>query len=311
MQNKTIGVLGCSSIAKKAVIPAITECNGLILSGVASRTPEKAASFAKENNTEAFSYEELIASNVDAIYVSLPVGLHYEWGKRVLDSGKHLLMEKTFTETYAQAQELFQLAQEKELCCMEALMYRYHPLQLQIKSLLRDIGKVQRVEAHFGFPHFDNKNDIRYNKALGGGAMLDCLIYPLSFVFSILGSNYRDMLHSNYYDINTGVDERGYIQLEYPETVANISYGFGHSYRNEVTIWGENGILKSQRAFTRPPQCDIPIEIWSNGRCEEHPTDKENHFVNMLNVFSEELDGKLSLDIDVLERIAFIEKLKN
>jgi NDP-hexose-3-ketoreductase len=141
--------------------------------------------------------------------------------------------------------------------------------------------------------------------------MLDCLIYPLSFVFSILGTSHLDISHCNFYDERTGVDERGYIQFKYPNSIANISYGLGHAYRNEIIAWGTKGILKASRVFTRPSQCELPIEVWSNGNCVKHPTAKEDHFVNMLNVFSERIDKKISYGSDVLERIAFIEKLKN
>ena len=109
-----IGVLGNSSIARRSVIPAIKECKDFVLAGVGSR--------------EGQSYESILDSDVDAVYVSLPVGLHYEWGKKVLKSGKHLLMEKTFTESYGQAKELFDIASVLNLSCMEALMYEFHPL---------------------------------------------------------------------------------------------------------------------------------------------------------------------------------------
>ena len=115
MSNVKIGVLGCSSIAGRSVIPAIVDCNNCILSGVASRDNVKAKLYAEKFNTKEYSYEELLNSDIDAIYVSLPVGLHYEWGKKILESGKHLLMEKTFTETYQQAKELFDIAEQNNL----------------------------------------------------------------------------------------------------------------------------------------------------------------------------------------------------
>ena len=74
-----IGVLGNSSIAKKSIIPAIKKSKNLDLCGVGSRGGETGK-----------SYKDILESDVDAIYVSLPVGLHYKWGKKVLESGKHL-----------------------------------------------------------------------------------------------------------------------------------------------------------------------------------------------------------------------------
>jgi len=293
-----IGLLGHSTIAKKSMIPAIEKCDWFMLGGIGARD-------IRTGN----SYEEILESDVDAIYVSLPVGLHYKWGKKVLESGKHLLLEKTFTETYRQAKELFDLAKELNLSCMEALMYEFHPLQNQIESLLSDVGNIRSVEAHFGFPHFENKNDIRYQNDLGGGAILDCLVYPLSFVFRILGYDYTDYEPKIFWDIVNDIDECGYIRLQYDDSIANISYGFGHSYRNEITIWGDKSILTAKRVFTRPKDCDEDIKILKNGEVKSYKVENTDHFVEMLNNFKSYIDMNESTSKRTLERMKFIERL--
>src|SRR5687768_8826608 len=92
-----VGVLGCSSIADRSTIPAMQRSGSVRVAAIGSRDPTRAAEFAARHGADACSYEELIGRpDLDAVYVPLPVGLHYEWGRRVLDSGKHLLLEKTF-----------------------------------------------------------------------------------------------------------------------------------------------------------------------------------------------------------------------
>ena len=297
-----IGVLGNSSIARRSVIPAIKECKDFVLAGVGSR--------------EGQSYESILDSDIDAVYVSLPVGLHYEWGKKVLKSGKHLLMEKTFTETYEQAKELFVMSKRLNLFCMEALMYEFHPLQKQIDSLLSVVGDIRCVEAHFGFPYIENKNDIRYQKNLGGGAILDTLVYPLSFVFRILGDKFLDHHSIIFRDEQSEVDDRGYTHFQYDDAVANISYGFGHSYRNEVTIWGEKAILKTNRVFTRPKNCDEPIQLISStkdrnktGKYERYEVENVDHFLGMINSFSDSISNNNDLNNDTLKRMLFVKGL--
>jgi len=294
-----IGVLGYSSIARKSIIPAIEKSNDFVLNGIGSR-----------NEVTGKSYDDILKSDVDAIYVSLPVGLHFEWGKKVLESGKHLLLEKTFTENFEQAKQLFNLASTKNLTCMEALMYEFHPLQQQINLLLPDIGDIMSVEAHFGFPHFEDKSNIRYKKELGGGAILDCLIYPLSFVFKILGDNFLDYDSTIFYDKKNKIDERGYIKLKYDKSIANISYGFGHAYRNEIIIWGSESILKVKRIFSRPKNCDDHIEVWTNGKCKTYEVEMKNHFFEMLNSFSNLINSKDSLSKKTLKRMSFIDLVK-
>jgi len=311
IKNIKIGALGCSRIAKKSLIPAIVDSENFILSGVSSRDEETAYKFSKEFETDDYSHEGLLDSDADAIYVSFPVGLHHEWGKKVLESGKHLLMEKTFTETYEQGKELFDIAEQNNLVCMEALMYEFNPLHSQIDNLLATKGDIKCVEAYFGIPHFEDKNDIRYLKELGGGAILDTLIYPLSFIFRILGNDFADFKSSIFYDKKSGVDERGYIHFEYDNAVANISYGLGHSYRNEVCIWTDKGMLKAERVFSRPKECTNPIEFWSNGKCKIYESELSNHFINMLDSFANYIDwGACPTHQNTLNRLKFIDRLR-
>lgn len=306
-----IGILGCSSIAQRMVIPAIINSEQFVLAGVASRSSSKAASFAQTFETTAHTYEDLLNEDIDAVYVSVPVGLHHYWGKKVLENNKHLLLEKTFTETHAQAVELFEISHQRKLACLEALMYQYHPLHTQLAAAIEDLGKIRHVEAHFGFPHFDDRSDIRYSKDLGGGATLDSLIYPLSFVFRTLGTEYTGYKASLYYDKTSGVDERGYIHLEYEEASAALSYGFGHSYRNEIAVWGSEGILKLQRAFSRPSTCTTPIEIWTNNVSTHTETVQSDHFSDMLAAFAANVETLNNKSTDTLSRIRFIEKILN
>ena len=91
MEKKiNIGVLGCANIAQRYVIPSICKNNLFQLVGVASRSKEKADSFASIFNTKAYySYESLLELDLDAIYIPLPNGLHYEWIKKALNKKKN------------------------------------------------------------------------------------------------------------------------------------------------------------------------------------------------------------------------------
>jgi NDP-hexose-3-ketoreductase len=301
-----IGVLGCSSIADKSVIPAIIECENTQLLGVASRDSLKAEHYASKYDTIPHSYQELIDGRADAIYVSLPISLHYEWGKRVLESGKHLLMEKTFAQTSSQASELYQIARDKNLICMEALMYKFHPMQKKIEKIASSIGEIRHVEAYFGFPHFEDPQNIRYQKELGGGAIYDLMVYPLSFVFDILGLEYRECKKTVFYDSSRKIDEYCSLYFEYPEATANISFGFGRAYRNEAVLWGTDKVVKVDRAFTRPSIGAPPIRVYADNQILEEVIDA-NHFVEMLKHFSSLKRQDVIREQSTLERIKFME----
>lgn len=308
---KKIGILGCSAIAEKALIPAINANKNFQLAGVASRSAAKRKSWSSKWGVPAYTYQGLLESDVDAVYISLPVGLHYHWGLKTLRARKHLLMEKTFTCTHAEGKKLFDMASRKGLGCMEALMYEFHPLHNQIDDLLSNLGELRHITATFGFPHFSDTNNIRYSPELGGGAILDCLIYPLSFIFRLLGENYTNRAATIHYDEKYNIDDRGYIQLEYPKTTANIAYGFGHAYRNEVAIWGSKGILKAKRVFSRPKECDEGIFLQLDREAYTYTVHPANHFVKMLDAFASCIDGGANKSQATLSRLDFMDNLRN
>jgi predicted dehydrogenase len=307
MYKIKIGILGCSSIAEKCIIPAIKKIKKASLSGVASRNKNKAIAWGIKHETKPYTYEELLLSDVDVIYISLPPGLHYKWGKKVLLSGKHLLMEKTFTTNLQDAIELFNIAKLKNLKCMEALMYEFHPVQNKIDGLLEKIGDVKHLDASFCFPHFTNKANIRYNKSLGGGSIYDSLIYPLSFVHRILGKNYKDCYH---YFIENDVIERGTICLTYPNAIANINFGFGQAYRNEIAISGAKKTIKAKRVFSRTPDSVNPIHLISNDDIESLQINKSDQFENMISFFmSASIKTLYKKELNTISRLKFMDKI--
>ena len=117
-------------------------------------------------------------------------------------------------------------------------------------------------------------------------------------------------------DEQSEVDDRGYTHFQYDDAVANISYGFGHSYRNEVTIWGEKAILKTNRVFTRPKNCDEPIQLISStkdrnmtGKYERYEVENVDHFLGMINSFSDSISNNNDLNNDTLKRMLFVKGL--
>lgn len=307
-----IAVLGCSAIADKTVIPTILSSPYFKLSMVGSRSPEKGKIFAEKYNCRYGSYDDvLMNSDIDAVYLSLPSGLHYDWGKKVLEAGKNLLMEKPFTDTLVHAKELVDFAQEKNLVAMEGLAYVYHPYFDKLKQLVNDnvIGKVRLIESSFGFPHL-NKADIRYNDEIGGGAILDNLIYPLSLSLGILGNN---VIGQSYRIINNeefGVDECGFVRLDWKDASANINYGFGFSYKNSFELWGTDGRITVDRAYTKPANADAEIVIHKNGTQQIVKVEATNQFACMLADFYNKVSGTngslKNEGADILDRMKFI-----
>jgi len=168
------GVLGTGSIARTVV-----GANPGSFVAVASRDETRAASFGLEH---AFgSYEQLLACDeVDAVYVALPNSLHPQWTVKALEAGKHVLCEKPFAQTRADAVRCFDAAEEAGKQCVEGFMWRLHPQTALARQLLSDgaIGQLAHIRAALRIT--SPPGDVRRSPDLGGGALSDLGCYCLS-----------------------------------------------------------------------------------------------------------------------------------
>ena len=159
------------------------------LYAIASRTLEKAEKFAKEYGfTNAYgSYEEMLLDpKVDIVYVATPVVEHYRCVKMCLEAGKNVLCEKALTVNYAQAEELVNMAREKNLFFMEAAWSKCQPVFLKIKEWISSglLGEIQSVEARFYT--LAGEGHRLYKRELAGGALLDLGFYPIMYACAFM-----------------------------------------------------------------------------------------------------------------------------
>ncbi|MEE1738474.1 Gfo/Idh/MocA family oxidoreductase [Streptomyces sp. BE147] len=181
---------------------------------VASRTDASAKAFADRFGIgRAYgSWAELVADDtVDIVYVATPHSAHREAAGLALEAGKHVLCEKAFTLDARQAEELVALARERGLFLMEAMWTYCNPVIRRMTELVRDgaIGEIRTVQADFGFAGDFGPGHRLRDPALGGGALLDLGVYPVSFAHLLLGEPDRvradALLSPEGVDLNTGM----------------------------------------------------------------------------------------------------------
>lgn len=286
-----IGVLSCADIADRLMIPAIKASGKFELVAVASRDVAKAQAFAQKFECEAIgSYEELVARpDIEAIYVPLPTGMHAEWGAKILQAGKHVLLEKSLATTLDEAQHLVALAQEKGLALKENFMFQYHSQHKFVFDLLANdaIGAIRSFRSSFGFPPFKDATNIRYSKALGGGALLDAGAYTLKAARWFLGDSLQVKAASLVFE-GKEVDIHGTAYaLNDAGIAAELAFGFDHFYQCSYEIWGSKGKITATRAFTAAPGFQPTVIVERQGEREEHLLPADNHFVNLLQDFAD------------------------
>ncbi len=177
------GLLSTALINRKILKGASLSSEVTVLA-VGSRDQARSIEYAREwGIPRAYgSYDALLADpDVDAIYISLPNGLHHEWTMRALASGKHVLCEKPYSRHPAEVAAAFDEAQRLGLVLSEAFMFRYNPQIQTLARLVREgqIGPLRLITSSFSWPT-DAPGDVRLDPALDGGSLLDVGVYPLS-----------------------------------------------------------------------------------------------------------------------------------
>ncbi|ALX67366.1 Gfo/Idh/MocA family protein [Microbacterium sp. XT11] len=166
---------------------------GLDLVAVGSRSQESADSFAARFDIPRAhaTYDDLVADpEVDIVYVSTPHPMHHANARLALEAGKHVLVEKAFTLNRAEAEDLRALGAERGLLVMEAMWTRYLPHMARIREIIAagTLGEIRAVSAdHTQLLPSDPSHRLNALE-LGGGALLDLGIYPVSFIWDVLGA---------------------------------------------------------------------------------------------------------------------------
>ncbi|MDO6434157.1 Gfo/Idh/MocA family oxidoreductase [Flavitalea sp. BT771] len=309
MRKISIAVMGCASIAKRLMIPAIQGLPEYFeLAAIGSRTSGKAEEFSKAFGVEGIvGYENLLKrQDIEAIYMPLPTGLHEEWITRCLEAGKHLLVEKSFAMDLGSAMRLIEMAKERELTLMENFMFRHHSQHNFTWEMLREkkLGEIRVFRSQFGFPPLD-KDNFRYDKAAGGGALLDAGAYTVKASQWFLGQGLEVISATLYLDPVTGVDIFGNVSLiSRDNIVAQLSFGFDNFYQCNYEFWGSRGRLLAERAFTPKPAERPKILLEQQGERIVQELEPDNHFMNILKELHRsvaERDGSRHLE-DILDQ---------
>ncbi|WP_198928301.1 Gfo/Idh/MocA family protein [Tessaracoccus sp. ZS01] len=186
------GVLGTGWIADR-FFDAAHRHTQQRLAAVGSRTQAKADEFAArfEAPRAYDSYEALVADpDIDVVYVATPHSEHLANAKLAVEAGKHVLVEKAFTQTGAEARELLDAARAAGVAVMEAMWTRFIPHMDVLRQLLADgaLGEIETVFADHGQWFTDDPKSRLFDPATAGGAMLDLGVYPVSFMHFALGT---------------------------------------------------------------------------------------------------------------------------
>jgi predicted dehydrogenase len=268
------GILASGKIAEKfASDLKLVENSRLV--AVASRDLNKSRKFAKKYGAlKAYgSYNELVSdADVDVVYIASPHSFHFEHTGLCLNNNKHVLCEKPMGMNNQEINLMANLAQSKNLFLMEALWTRFIPSFNKCKELIErnKIGKIQHIQADFGFKANSDPVGRLLNKKLGGGALLDIGIYPVFLALTLLGEP-EDIAAMAIFG-KTGVDLTNSIIFNYSSksAMATLSSTFSANTAMEAIISGTEGRIK----LLRPWHAPTSIELTRNEKTKKYLFDE-------------------------------------
>lgn len=248
------GILGTARIAD-TVGKAIQAARGATLATVGSRTKAKAAEWASARNVpgHAGSYQEVLDDpDVDAVYIPLPPSMHAEWTIRAAEHGKHVLCEKPLADSLSAAEEMAQACRQHNVQLMDGVMWVHHPRAAEMKNALNHehLGALLRVTSCFGIKWQFPPDDLRMQRALGGGSLLDLGWYNVRAALWAFDSLPRRVWGSGHYENDVDTRFSGLLWFDEPR-VASFDCGFGMAMRRWLEVTGVEGALVCND-FTKP-----------------------------------------------------------
>jgi predicted dehydrogenase len=246
------GVLGTARVVPYGLLAPAKETQGVEVSGIASRTPQKAEEFAARHGIQrAFgSYEALLESrDIDAVYIALPTALHHSWAGRAIEAGKHVLCEKPLAENAQLAEDLMLYAKQHGRVLFEGMHVRFLDRLRRQRELVAggEFGRLLRIESCFRTPYAPMaKDDFRRHFELGGGAALDVGCYAVSCLRYVAGEE-PEILSVSHRCMSPQIDRWMRATLRFPSGVEGAAeFGFRGFYlpRGGVVVTCENGRIK-------------------------------------------------------------------
>ena len=255
------GVVATGSIAR-TVASQLVQLEDAVLHAVASRDAARARAFAGDLGASVaygdgggmLGFERMAADpDVDVVYVATPHGQHYDVARPLLEAGKHVLVEKAFAITGAEAAALAELAAERGVFLMEAVWTRFLPVYQRALDVVAsgELGDVRWVQADLGFAAARDPRARMWARAAGGGALLDLAVYSFTWAYGALGMPTE--VHAVGTRTLEGVDGTHALTLRYGDgAIAQLLGTLEAHATRTATIAGTKGTLRTFAPLTRP-----------------------------------------------------------
>lgn len=292
------GIISTAGIAEKSFIPALGETGRGELVAVSSRDRGKADDFAQKHNIPAVfdDYTSMLESDaIDAVYNPLPNTMHAEWTIKAADHGKHIFCEKPLAMSAEEITAMADGCARAGVQLVEAFVFLFHDQTRKLREILDSgmIGEITATNAYMNYNIPRPSDNIRLNKDLGGGGLLDGGVYPLTFTRFVFGEEPVAVQASCLFDPDYEVDLRTGAVLEFSGgRMATIQMCMDGSGGQGATIYGEKGCIQISQPYH--PRKGAQVSVNTSEGDEQFVVDVARHpFTQAIEHFHEVLlDGK-------------------
>ena len=284
--------LASTAAINDALLGGARESSLVEVIGVGSRERARAEAYARERGLERAygSFDELLADpDVDAVYVALPNALHVEWAVRALEAGKHVLSEKPLTRDPREAERAFDAAERAGRILMEGFMYRHHPQTKRLVQLVRDgeLGELRLVRSHFSFT-LNRPRDVRWDRDLGGGSLLDLGCYCTNLMRTLAGEPER--VYAEQITAPSGVDVRFAATLRFADgALGHFDCAFDLPRRIGFEAVGSDGSATMLQPFAED---EVTLEVRRGDELVSSGTETSNRYGLEVDNFARAIAGE-------------------
>ena len=309
-----LSIWSLSTHLQKKVLPSIQSNRKIKIVSVLSKKDKKKIKLKKimfYNDKEKF----FLKNQFDYVYISSINSKHYDDCKFAIENNKNVICEKPICLNKSQLIKLKTLAFKKKKKFFEVVQYVHHPLFTKLKSVIKNnsIGKVLSVKSSFKIPLSDKEN-FRFNKKYGGGALNDVGFYPISIMFTLFNSKKIKIINSKI-SKEKDLDIKGDIVAQNEKKILfNLAWAFNSPYENKVKIIGKQGIIDIDFIFSKNIVQNAKINIIKKNK-KIIKIKKSNQinlaFNNLITSTQKKFLRKSEISLKILKTIENFKKLSN
>ena len=282
-----LGFIGFGNLAQRSIIePLIKDNTNFKIVTIATKSQLNVVKHNYPQVKYTENYNDVVNDpEIDAIYINLPPSLHEEWIIASLTADKHVYCEKPLTLSYLSSEKCRNLARARKLILVEGYMYFFSKQFETFESLISDyVGEILDINASFTIPLFD-KNNFRFDKKIGGGAIFDTCGYPLSLILKLLGPDVGLITANKILNLGSSATVGSAYLSSKRGATASLTYGIEAGYTCFVKVIGSKGSIYTDRIFTARSGHRCTFIVNHGGKFKEFNITNDDHFQNAFRSF--------------------------